>query len=44
VELRFRRHISKSRAISVAIATYLYVTQVSNGHLSHIMVVPRACI
>jgi hypothetical protein len=34
VEQRLKRHISKSCAISVAIATYLYVTQAANGHLS----------
>ena len=35
---RSKRHISKSCAISVAIATYLYVTQTANGHLSPIVV------
>lgn len=43
VEQRLKRHISKSRAISVAIATYLYVTQTANEHLSSIVVVPRIC-
>ena len=35
-----KRHINKSCAISVAIATYQYVTQAGNGHLSPIEVVP----
>lgn len=39
-----KRNPSKSCAISVAIATYLYVIQTANGHLSTIVVASSICI